>query len=300
MGEKPPALAWVLLGIISLIWGSSFILIKKGLLYFDPEQVASLRIFSAAIFLTIPAIFTLKRVKKKHIGSLISIGFSGSLIPAFLFAFAQTKIDSSSAGVLNALTPLWVIIIGSVIFTQRVKWMTLVGLAIGFGGTMLLVISGVGSAGFNLYGLLVVGATVCYGFNLNLIKYKLPDLDAITITSASLVIVGPIAIFYLFGATDFVRVIKMEPPFLWALGAVVLLGVMGTAIALTLFNKLVHITSPVFASSVTYLIPIVAILWGVLDGETITIFQYMGMCLILIGVFVSNKSKSSKVIQAES
>ncbi len=294
MEGRPGALAWILLGIISVIWGSSFILIKKGLLYFEPEQVASLRILSAAVFLTIPAILRLKRVKRKHIGSLISIGFAGSLIPAFLFSFAQTKIDSSSAGVLNAITPLWVIILGFVIFSQRVKWQTIVGLLIGFGGTIILVTSGVGSTGFNVYALLVVGATVCYGFNLNLIKYKLPDLDAISITSVSLVIVGPIALVFLFTATDFVGVVNPDPPFLWALGAVVLLGVLGTAIALTLFNKLVHITSPVFASSVTYLIPIVAIMWGVLDGETITLVQYIGMGLILVGVFVSNKSKRSK------
>jgi len=292
MPDRQKALAWVLLLVLSIIWGSSFILIKKGLVYFDPNQVASLRILSASVILFPFAIVRLKRVKKAHVWSLISVGFAGSLLPAFLFSIAQTKLDSSSAGVLNALTPLWVIILGVSLFHQKVKGQTLVGMALGFIGSALLVLLGSNTInGMNYYGLLVLGATICYGFNLNLIKYKLQDLDAVTITSVSLIIVGPMAFGILFFFTDFTNTFSLENAIFLSFSGIVFLGVMGTAVALIIFNNLVQITTPIFTSSVTYFIPIVAIIWGVLDGETITGFQAMGMGLILLGVFIANKSK---------
>lgn len=292
MPDRQKALAWVLLLVLSIIWGSSFILIKKGLVYFDPNQVASLRILSASVILFPFAIVRLKRVKKAHVWSLISVGFAGSLLPAFLFSIAQTKLDSSSAGVLNALTPLWVIILGVSLFHQKVKGQTLVGMALGFIGSALLVLLGSNTInGMNYYGLLVLGATICYGFNLNLIKYKLQDLDAVTITSVSLIIVGPMAFGILFFFTDFTNTFSLEKAIFLSFSGIVFLGVMGTAVALIIFNNLVQITTPIFTSSVTYFIPIVAIIWGVLDGETITGFQAMGMGLILLGVFIANKSK---------
>ena len=292
--QNTPLLSWILLISLSLIWGTSFILIKKGLLIFDPGQVASIRILSAGLFLVPFALARLNRLKRKHILKLLSIGFAGSLIPAYLFATAQTQIDSSIAGVLNALTPLWVIIIGSSLFRQQLNPRTSVGMFIGFTGTALLVLSG--SSGVNMvnyYSLFVVAATVCYGFNLNLVKFKLPDLDAVTITSVSLVMVSPFALFHLFFNTDFSNSISMESDVIFAFGALILLGVVGTAVALIIFNNLVQLTDPVFTSSVTYLIPIVAIMWGVIDGERLEILQFAGMGLILAGVFIANKSKQA-------
>jgi drug/metabolite transporter (DMT)-like permease len=291
MNSKPTTFAWLLLFALSIIWGSSFILIKKGLLNFDAGQVASLRILSASLFLLPFAVFRFSKIQRKHVWPLISVGFAGSLIPAFFFAIAQTKIDSSTAGALNALTPIWVIMLGVLFFYQKVRMMTLGGMLVGFAGTVMLVLAGNTSSGLNYYALLVVGATLCYGFNLNLIKYKLADLDAVTITSISITIVGPLAAGYLFLFTNFTANISFSTPVLLSFGAIALLGIMGTAIALIIFNKLVLLTSPVFTSSVTYLIPIVAIIWGVIDNEVITLFQYAGMGFIVGGVYLANKSK---------
>lgn len=283
-------LAWGLLLFLSLIWGSSFILIKKGLIAFDAGQVGSLRIIAAAVFLLPFAIQRMKRAKRKHFVVLLTLGFTGSLIPAFLFAMAQTRIDSAIAGVLNAITPFWVIMLGALFFYQKINLRIAIGLFVGFAGTTLLVIAGKeGLGNVNLYGLFVIAATVCYGLNLNLIKFKLSELDAITITSVSLVMTGPIAILYLLVSTDFMSIIGTGDQVMTSFGAVVLLGVLGTAVALVLFNKLVLIKSPVFASSVTYLIPIVAVAWGIIDGEKIVTGQLMGMGLILAGVFIANR-----------
>ena len=283
-------LAWGLLLFLSLIWGSSFILIKKGLIAFDAGQVGSLRIIAAAVFLLPFAIQRMKRAKRKHFVVLLTLGFTGSLIPAFLFAMAQTRIDSAIAGALNAITPFWVIMLGALFFYQKINLRIAIGLFVGFAGTTLLVIAGKeGLGNVNLYGLFVIAATVCYGLNLNLIKFKLSELDAITITSVSLVMTGPIAILYLLASTDFMSIIGTGYQVMTSFGAVVLLGVLGTAVALVLFNKLVLIKSPVFASSVTYLIPIVAVAWGIIDGEKIVTGQLMGMGLILAGVFIANR-----------
>lgn len=283
-------LAWGLLLFLSLIWGSSFILIKKGLIAFDAGQVGSLRIIAAAVFLLPFAIQRMKRAKRKHFVVLLTLGFTGSLIPAFLFAMAQTRIDSAIAGALNAITPFWVIMLGALFFYQKINLRIAIGLFVGFAGTTLLVIAGKeGLGNVNLYGLFVIAATVCYGLNLNLIKFKLSELDAITITSVSLVMTGPIAILYLLASTDFMSIIGTGDQVMTSFGAVVLLGVLGTAVALVLFNKLVLIKSPVFASSVTYLIPVVAVAWGIIDGEKIVTGQLMGMGLILAGVFIANR-----------
>ncbi len=290
--QNTPLLTWALLIILSLIWGTSFILIKKGLVIFDPGQVASIRILSAGLFLVPFAFARLNRLRRHHFLKLVSIGFAGSLIPAYLFATAQTRIDSSIAGVLNAITPLWVIIIGSSLFRQQLNLRISAGMFIGFAGTVLLVLSGsTGVEKVNYYSLFVVAATVCYGFNLNLVKFKLPDLDAVTITSVSLVMVSPFALYYLFFNTDFSNRISMESDVILAFGALILLGVVGTAVALIMFNSLVQLTDPVFTSSVTYLIPIVAIMWGIMDGEQLATWQFAGMGLILVGVFIANKSK---------
>jgi drug/metabolite transporter (DMT)-like permease len=292
MDKKPTWKAWLGLVLLSLVWGSSFILIKKGLLELSAEQVGALRMVAASTFVTPIAIARLKRVKKKHIWPLISVGFTGSLLPSFLFSIAQTKIDSSTAGVMNALTPLWVIILGALMFRIPVKFRTTFGLLIGFLGTAVLVLGGAGgSIVVNLYALFVVAATVCYGFNLNVNKYRLPDLDALTITSVSIGMVGPVALVYLFSIARIQDTFTYETPMLVSIASVVFLGIVGTALALLMFNKLVQATSTVFTSSVTYLIPIVAIFWGVWDGERISTYQYLGMALILLGVYIANRSR---------
>lgn len=282
--------SWIILIVLALMWGSSFILIKRALISLQPGAVGALRILSASIFLLIPALTKLGNIKSKHILTLLTVGFAGSFLPAFLFAKAQTQLESAVAGVLNAVTPLWVIVIGILAFNQKITVRIFLGMTIGFAGTAWLVLAGSeGNILINIYALLIVGATVCYGVNVNLIKFKLSDLDALTITSVSMAFVGPIAAAFLFFETDFIFVMNNDPHAWWSLGAAVLLGIMGTAIALVIFNKLVQITNPIFASSVTYLIPIVALIWGVIDGEKLFVGQIAGMALILAGVFIANR-----------
>lgn len=290
-------LAWGLLLILALIWGSSFILIKRGLDVFSAGEVGAIRIISASLFLLPFALNRLKLLRKRHWLLLLCVGMFGSFLPAFLFAKAQTNLPSSVAGILNALTPLFTMILGALFFTQRFNARTIIGLLVGFLGTLALILAGSGGeiAEFNFYALYVILATIFYGANLNLIKFKIPDLTARTITSISLMIVGPLATVYLFSFTGFIHKVQHAEGAMFSLGAVVTLGVLGTAIALILFNQLVKITSPIFTSSVTYLIPIIAVLWGILDGEELYPGHYVGLFLIILGVYLSNLSRKPRV-----
>lgn len=292
MSNNNQYLAYLFLILLSVIWGSSFILIKWGLESLSSVQVGAVRILAASLFLSPIAIFKLKKLNWKTGRLLLVIGMVGSLIPAFLFAIAQTRIQSSLTGVLNALTPLFVIIMGAVFFQKKITKSTFLGIITGFAGTVALILgsSNGGISSVNSYALLVVLATIMYGINLNTIKYFLKNIDAITITSVSLLLVGPFAAVLLF-STDIVERVAENPDTVEGLIYISALGVVGTAIALVIFNYMVKITDPVFASSVTYIIPIVAIIWGVLDGESIFPVQYFGIILILAGVWLANKSK---------
>jgi drug/metabolite transporter (DMT)-like permease len=291
--QKPPLRAWILLIILALIWGSSFILIKRGLVGLTPQMVGSLRIVAASLFLLPFAIHRLSRVSRSHWKYLASIGFLGSLIPSFLFAIAQTQLDSAVTGVLNALTPIFTVLVGLIVYKQRQKANIFVGISIGFIGAVILSLAGAsGALSFNLFVFFVVAATLCYGLNLNIIKYHLGNLQALTVTSISLMLTGPVALIHLAVFTDFFPRVLAEPAVQLAAGYIALLGVMGTAIALIIFNKVVQITEPVFASSVTYIIPIVAVVWGVLDNETLQVMHFVGMATILVGVYITNRIRS--------
>jgi len=288
--DKPGIKAWLLLMLLAVIWGSSFILIKIGLRAFSPLELGSLRIIAAGIFLLPITLRDLHKAQRSHWVFLFIVGLVGSLIPAFLFAKAETRIDSSLAGVINALTPLFVLLIGSTFFSQRILRNQLIGMVIGFIGTALLVFAGSGGniSQLNYYGLFVVAATICYGFNLNIIKYKIEGLRAISLTSISLgLVLLPTFIFLLVG-TDFISTMKTSPEAWTSFAAITLLGVMGTAIALVLFNGLVKLTTPIFTSTVTYMIPVVAVLWGIWDGENLLTGHYLGMSIIMGGVYIAN------------
>ncbi|WP_113906734.1 DMT family transporter [Aliidiomarina celeris] len=289
MNEQYPASAWAKLGVLALVWGSSFFLIKKGLQSFTPLEVAAVRLAAAAAVLAPFSILRMKRIKRHQWPVILSVGLTGSMLPAFLFAFAQTQVDSGVTGALNAMTPLFTLIIGAIIFKQWVGLRTVVGLMVGFCGTLTLVLlNATGALVLNGYALFIVLATCCYGMNLNLIKTYLPDQSPLTITGVSLLMVLPVAILYLVGPGEVGS--KLVSPEAWlSLSAVLALGVFGTALALILFNHLVQIGTTVFASSVTYLIPIVAMILGALDGERIGIWQVGGMGLILLGVWLANR-----------
>lgn len=285
---------WGMLILLALVWGSSFILIKRGLEIFSPGEVGAYRIVAAATFLLPLSLPRLKNLNRHQIFYLVIVGMVGSFIPAFLFAKAQTQLSSSLTGVLNALTPLAVVLIGALFFGSKITRRNGIGLGIAFIGVFILVIVKEGTgleafSGINAYALFVILACICYGFNLNIIKYKFELLKPVEITAISLLMVLPLALVFLLTGTDFSYKVANIPGAWKALGYVTLLGVMGTAIALIIFNVMVKRVTPVFASSVTYLIPIVAIIWGVLDGEVLLFGHYIGIVAVILGVWYGNR-----------
>lgn len=280
-----------LLIILTLIWGTSFILIKQGLKVFAPNEVGALRVTAAGLFLLPFALVRIKELTKDNYWKLFLSGMMGIFIPSFLFATAQTRMDSSVAGMLNTLTPIFTLLVGSIIFKQKFKNLAVVGILLGFVGAIVLMFARSGGAlgSINVFALLIVIACIFYACNLNFIKYKITDLNALTITSISVLLISPLAIIYLLGFTEFTTKLGTIDGAWKACGFVVLLGVMSTAIATFLFNRLVKISTPIFASSVTYLMPIVAVSWGLLDGEALGLGHFIGMAAVITGVYLANR-----------
>jgi drug/metabolite transporter (DMT)-like permease len=289
--SSPSAKAIALLLVLSIIWGTSFILIKQGLKVFGPQELGALRV-SLATLMFLPV--ALVRVRELNTGDhfkLFASGLMGIFIPAFLFALAQQHLNSSLAGILNTLSPVWTMVIGAAVFGQRFRAITITGIAISFAGTLLLALtrSGDDAISFNSYALLIVFACALYGANLNWIKFKVHHLSTVTIVSVSLLLVGPLAIIYLLGMTPFLQTMQHEPGAWSAFGFIFLLALMSTAVANLLFYQLLQISSPLFASSVTYIMPLVAVLWGLLDGEQLSLGHLAGMICILGGVYLANR-----------
>ncbi len=294
--KKDAFIAWLLLLILAVVWGSSFILMKKGLDAFHPFQVGALRMILAAVGL-LPLMLirrkkrTFKSLTNTHKRMLVATGMIGNAIPAFLFPLAETRINSATAGVLNALTPLFVWIIGVSFFFLPKTVRQITGVIIGFVGAFLLIRAGENELQFLdnvLYTGFVILATILYGLNANLIKAYLNDLDAITISGYALISASIPYIFYLAGSDFFYRLSHI--PEAWeSMFFILILAWVGTAMALVLFNHLLKLTDPIFSSSVTYLIPIVAVGWGMLDGEAIFPGQMLGMAIILSGVYLVNR-----------
>ena len=281
--------------IISMIWGTSFILMKKGLRSFDLIQVASLRIFIAWLIFFPLALLRFNRIRREHFVPLIVVGVIGNFFPAYLFTLAQTHIDSSIAGILNSLTPLFALIIGMLFFRSRVWLINILGILLGLTGAVGLIYDN--SVDIlhqsNLYAFFVILATLFYGTSVNFIKYKLPDLDGITIAAASFSIIGPIAgIVLLFRGLPG---IFQEKETVMNLGYIFLLALFSSVLAVVLFNILIKYTTTIFAASVTYIIPVFAILWGITDGEKITVDQVLWVFIIFTGVYLVNKQQLVKV-----
>jgi drug/metabolite transporter (DMT)-like permease len=285
--------AVLLLLTLSLIWGTSFILIKQGLKVFSPDEVGALRVAAAFLFLAPVALQHLKELKGADYLKLFISGMLAVFIPAFLFAMAQMHLNSSLAGILNTLSPIWTMIIGAVVFSQRFRGWAIFGSAISFGGCIVLAMARAdgGLGAFNSYALLIVLACACYGLNLNFIKFKIPSLAPMTIISVSLLLIAPLAYIYLFGFSEFTFKLANQEGAWRAVGFIVILGLMSTAVANLLFYKLLRISSPLFASSVTYVMPLVSVMWGVIDGEVLLFGHFMGMTLILGGVYLANWKK---------
>ncbi len=291
--NTPPSLrSWLLLGALGLVWGSSYILIKKGLVVYSPEQLACLRIsISALAFLPffISRFATIDWSKLKY---LAIVGFSGSFFPAFLFAFAQTELTSSTTGVLSSLTPLFTLFLGILYFKVPFSWIKVMGVLTGLAGAVSLILFGseTGLGGQLSFGLLVILGCLLYSLSANTVKASLQEMNALTLSSVAFLLIGPPAFIYLF-TTDFLPRLQTEEGAWAALGYIALLALFGTVFASFFFFRLVQVTNAVFASTVSYLIPLVALMWGFLDGESITFFHVIGMALILGGVYISGKGK---------
>ena len=282
-------LKWVYLVILDFVWGSSFILIKRGLVGLNPMQLGSLRIIFAAFFLLLIGFKNLSKIPLHQWKYIALTATLGTFIPAFLFSIAQTQIDSSVSAILNSLTPLNTMILGVLAFGLSFKRTQVIGVLVGLIGTFLLIINGaIHHPERNYYyAILVIIASICYATNVNLIKKYLSDLSPLTITTGNfLVLLFPALIILFFSGFFEIIAVESVQHSVWY---IIILGVVGTGIANIIFFKTIQISSPVFATSVTYLIPIVAFSWGLLDGEMLTAVQFLGAFIVLVGVYLSAK-----------
>ncbi|WNJ21141.1 DMT family transporter [Pontibacter sp. G13] len=293
MGKQAGWFSWMLLLILTVIWGSSFILMKRGLESFTPLQIGALRIALAGIALAPFIAGKARNMSRQEWLWSACVGILGNAIPAFLFPLAETVLNSATTGALNALTPLFVIIVGSMFFHLKVSKTQIVGVIIGFSGALMLVLGGeekvdltshIGFAG------VAVLATFLYGISTNVMKRYLNHTPSAQASGFALLAGAiPYSIYLMFDQS-FLTVFANDPHAWTAFGYIVLLSIVGTAFALILFYRLVQKTNPVFAASLTYLIPIVAVGWGMVDGEMISLQQILGVAIILVGVFIANRS----------
>ena len=286
---------WIYLILLSFIWGSSYILIKKTLIGVSPLQLGSLRVIFTTIVLFIMGFSSLKKIPKDKWKWIILTGYIGSFFPSFFFAFAQTEIDSGVAAILNSLTPLATLIIGVVFYKFIIDSKQILGVIIGLFGSFLLIYEGstINPDQNFLFVGFIITASVCYATSVNMLKAHLQDVPAISIALGNFLCILPPAIIILF-YSGFMNINVIESPKVQnALFYIIVLSVFGSAFAKILFNKFVQIASPVFASSVTYTLPIVAVMWGLLDGEKINFRQILATIVILIGVYFANRRSRS-------
>ena len=284
---------WIFLFLLAVIWGSSFILIKKSLIGLSPMQLGSLRIIITGFILFIAGFNRLKSLKSlsnKSIKWIALSGFLGTFFPAFLFAYAETEIDSAIASILNSIVPINTLLFGFLAFNILSTKRQIIGVLIGFTGAILLISNG---AAINpnqnyWYALLVIIATIMYAFNINIIKRHLQNISPLTIAVGNFTVIIIPAFLVLIYSGFFTQQVLQGPNFSISIFYVFLLSLFGTAIAKVLFNNLVQISTPVFASSVTYIMPIVAVFWGLLDNEVFSFWQGIATLIILGGVYLAN------------
>ena len=280
---------WFLLIVLSLIWGSSFILIKRGLVGLNAFQVGSLRILFTSIFLLLIGFKSLAKIPRIQWKYIAMTAFFGTFLPVYLFAYAQTQIHSSVSAILNSLTPMNTLLIGISFFGLTFKRGQIIGVMIGLIGSILLVYNGaINNPNQNyFYAIFIIIASLCYATNVNLIKKHLSDLSpmSISVGNFAMMTIPAIIVLSFSGFSDVVHLEKTKNAMIY----IAVLGVVGTGIANLIFFRLIQISSPVFATSVTYLIPVVAFSWGLLDNEMLTPIQFLGAFIILVGVYLASK-----------
>lgn len=282
-------LKWIVLIFLSLVWGSSFILIKRGLVGLTPFQLGSLRIVFAGVFLLLIGFKSLTKIGSSQWKYIALTSFVGTLMPVYLFSYAQTEIDSSVSAILNSLTPLFTLLLGVVLFRFSYERGQLIGVLVGLIGCMLLIFNGASNHSDQnyFYAIFVVLGSICYALNVNLIKKYLSDLNPLSITTGNFAVILVPALIGLY-FTDFSSTMQASKT-QHAMVFVLILGIIGTGIANILFFRLIQIATPIFASSVTYLIPVVAFFWGILDKESLSVTQMIGAFIILVGVYLAAK-----------
>ena len=289
--EDKTLISWILLLFLAFVWGMSFILVKKVVVNFSAVELGAGRIFIAGLSLLPWAIKNLRNYPKGKTFAILSSGLLGYLLPALIFGLTGSKLNSSLIGTLNSTTPLFVLIIGALFFSKKIQNFQITGIVIGFIGSIILILSG-GSQALdfnNPYALLIVLATIMYGTNGHVVGSYLSSIKPVVISAFSLLFVGSMA-FVILLFTDFFQKIFL-PENSTLLLYFIILGAINSGFAAVLYNYVLQISSPVFVSSVTYLIPVVATIAGLFDGETISIWHYLGMVIILIGIYLLNKKK---------
>ena len=285
---------WIIFIALSIIWGSSFVLMKEGLRFLSAYQVASLRIIASGIVLLPVALRNFHGIPRNKIGYVFLSGLLGSLLPAYLFCVAEEKIESSLAGVLNSLTPIFVLIFGAWLYKIKTSRLKIFGIIISLGGCFLLFFTQSGFAqnshAFHIF--LVVLATICYGINVNMVARHLHHVPSLQIAAMALFL-NSIPAFLVLFFTGYFTSDFSHRGILISSGYSILLGVFGTAIASVIFYMLIKRAGAIFSSMTTYAIPVVAIIWGILYGETIGLMQVLGLIIILAGVYLVNKKPAT-------
>ena len=288
--HKKTIINWIILLMLSIIWGSSFILMKKGLEGFNYLEVSSFRLIIAFITLSPFLISSLKNMKSEYVLPILVVSIIGTVIPAILFAFGQTYLNSSTAGMLNSLTPIFTLIIGITFFQKLWNKASIIGILIGLIGSYILMAPSSLTTLNNVYGLLIILATICYAISINTIKERLTALNSLDIAVLTSFISFLIPFIFVLsnGFSETIIKIRANNESFYYL---IILGTICTSFAIILFNYLIKRSSALFGSTTTYLIPVFAIIWGLIDNENIKNHEILGVCVILIGVMIMNYTK---------
>ncbi|MEP7064915.1 MAG: DMT family transporter [Gemmatimonadota bacterium] len=286
------ARAWLVLILLSIIWGSSFILMKEGLKGFDALELALIRMSVAALCLLPLALRHLREIGRREVGMLFLVGLTGNALPAFLYAKSETVLPSAVVGVLTSMTPIFSLLVAWLFFHQRFPRANVIGIVVGLVGAVVLALAGSPEAArsTNLaFAALVLIATISYGINVNLVKGFFSKANPVMVTSIALCAVGLPSLLFLLAGTSFIHTARANPAAPAALAYIAILGAFGTALSVLLFNRLLKDATIIFATSVTYTIPIVAVLWGIALHEEFTTLHALAFAVILAGVWLANR-----------
>lgn len=290
---------WFVLSILAITWGSSFIMIKQSVAVYTPIQVGALRLCVAGLVLVGLGWRNIQKIPKKLLPWVILGGSLGNFFPMFLFPLAQKQVSSSMAGILDSLVPIFVLIFGALFFGFKSRWTQLMGAVLGFVGAVILMKDGTSDgSGDWFHTSLIILATVMYGFNSLIISRFLNGIPSFQLSSAVFTIwLGPSMI--VLGFSGFFTEFTGTETQWKGLGYIAILGLIGTALAMILYYNLIQKTSAIFASTVTYLMPIVAVFWGILDGEKLSSKHAIGGLLILAGVYLIQMSGKTSITDSE-